>query len=167
MIVIVVAVAVIALSFGAFLRGAPYVPTHRRQAEVALDLLDLPQESLVVDLGSGDGSFLLAAARRGLRAYGYEINPLLYAVSKLRCRRYQTTIKLFWRDFWLTVPPAEIDGLFVFSSGPYMKRLARWLEGVAKRRKKSLYVVSYGFTLPGRQPLKAQEGMNLYRFDPM
>lgn len=160
-------IAVIALCFGAFLRGAPYVPTHRRQIQAALDLLELAKDDVVLDLGSGDGAFLRAAASRGLRAYGYEINPLLWLISRMRCLGYKDRVTIFWRDFWLAAPPMETKGIFIFSSGPYMKRLARWLEEVAKQRKASLYIVSYGFAVPGRQPLKTREGLHLYRLDPM
>src|SRR5207244_12734874 len=58
--------------------GPPYVPTPRGKIAVALDLLRFPEGATVVDLGSGDGTFLLAAVHRGLVAYGYEMNPLLW-----------------------------------------------------------------------------------------
>ena len=78
--------AAVILLFGlvAF-RGAPYVPTHRRKIMAALDLMNLKSNDMVVDLGSGDGNFLIAAARRGWRAVGYEINPVLCLISWLRC----------------------------------------------------------------------------------
>src|SRR2546421_13125541 len=68
--------------------GPPYVPTPRGKIAVALDLLRLPAGATVVDLGSGDGTVLLAAVHRGLVAYRYEMNPPLWGVSKLRFRRY-------------------------------------------------------------------------------
>ena len=47
--------SVIVLALGiSILRGAPFVPTHRKQIEIALDLLDLKKGDLVVDVGSGD-----------------------------------------------------------------------------------------------------------------
>lgn len=162
MLILTLSVALLALLFGAFLRGAPYVPTHKKQIETALDLLNLPQGSTVVDLGSGDGIFLKAAAERGLKAYGYEINPFLYVISWLRCLKYSGRVKVFWRDYWLTKLPPEVDGIFVFSGGMFMSHLNRWLDSALAGRPKPLLVVSYAFAIPGKKPLKVEEALNLY-----
>ena len=146
--------------------GPPYVPTSRSQLAVALDLLRLPAGETVVDLGSGDGAFLLAAAQRGLVAYGYEINPLLWGLSKLRCRRYSSKITILLRDFWSTPLPAEAKAVFIFAAAPFMSRLAEKLQQESEKRRSPLYAVSYLFAMPGRQSLASSQGMLLYRFDP-
>jgi tRNA G46 methylase TrmB len=57
--------------------GAPYVPTRRRDISTAFDkLYKVGAQDTVLDIGSGDGLVLRAAARRGARAIGYEINTL-------------------------------------------------------------------------------------------
>lgn len=142
-------------------RGAPYVPTHRRHVEAALDLLALKKGDVVVDLGAGDGIFLKAAAKRGLVAYGYEINPVLCIVAWLRCLPYRSQVKIRWRDFWLSSLPADTKGVFVFAGGPFMRKLARKLEAEAKSR--SFYVASYGFELSEYKLLNQREGINLYK----
>src|SRR3990167_10959112 len=68
--------------------GAPYAPTLRRQQKIALELLDLKPGQVLYDLGCGDGRLLVAAAKAGYRAVGYEINPALAAIAYLRTRRY-------------------------------------------------------------------------------
>lgn len=155
----------LALLFGAFFRGAPYVPTHRRQVEAALDLLNLKAGSTVVDLGSGDGVFLKAAAKRGLAAYGYEINPVLCWVAKLRCWAFRTQVHVLWRDFWLTDFPEQTDAVFVFLNSLYMPKLHRRLVVEQKRLNKPLYVVSYGFTIPHKKLIKTAHGLNLYKYE--
>lgn len=162
MLITTLTVAFIALLFGAFLRGAPYVPTHKKQVEAALDMLDLPPGSTVVDLGSGDGIFLKAAAQRGLNAYGYEINPFLCIISWLRCLKYGHQVKIFWRDYWLTQLPPEVDGVFIFSGGMFMSHLGRWLDKGLLGRDKPLYVISYAFVIPGKKTLKVEQALNLY-----
>jgi hypothetical protein len=47
-----------------------------------LDMARLTPHDVVVDLGSGDGRTVIAAARRGARARGIEFNPDLIARSK-------------------------------------------------------------------------------------
>src|SRR5476651_1697826 len=68
--------------------GAPYLPTLKVQRGQALDLLDLKPGQVFYDLGSGDGTMLMLAAARGLKAVCYEINPFLFVFSWLRTRRY-------------------------------------------------------------------------------
>ena len=74
--------------------GAPFLPTMKKDRETALDLLDLKPGQLFIDLGSGDGSLLMLAAQKGLRAEGYEINPFLWLYSWLRTRRYGRRVKV-------------------------------------------------------------------------
>jgi precorrin-6B methylase 2 len=148
-------------------RGAPYVPAHKRSIEIALDLLNLQPGDLVVDLGSGDGSILIAAAKRGLRAQGYEINLLLCLITWFRARRFDGRVRVLWRDLWPAQLPANTKGIFIFSGGPFMKRLARKLEAEATRLQKPLRVVSYGFALPGYKPQKSHSGMQLFIVKPL
>lgn len=144
------------------LRGAPYVPTHRPAVERALDMLDLPKGSVIVDLGSGDGVVLKAAAQRGYRAIGYEINPFLCVVSYVRCWKYRDLVSVRWRDFWLTPLPDDVDAVFVFLAGPYLRKLHKKLHA---ERRRPLSVVSYGFLIPGAgKPVKSANALHLYRY---
>lgn len=162
----VVVVALIFLFGLTALRGAPYVPTHKRAVETALDMLKLQPSDVVVDLGSGDGVFLRAAAARGLRAYGYEINPLLCLVAWLRCRRQRQLVTVLWRDFWLSELPPETKAVFVFLNGAFMKRLERKLRAAATQRSSDIFVASYGFRLPGCAPLRTDYGVTLCKISP-
>ncbi|HYJ52788.1 MAG TPA: class I SAM-dependent methyltransferase [Allosphingosinicella sp.] len=54
----------------------PYVPTPPALVEAMLDLADVTQGDYLIDLGCGDGRIALAAARRGARALGVDIDPV-------------------------------------------------------------------------------------------
>ena len=54
----------------------PYVPTPPELVERMLDLAGVGAEDYLIDLGCGDGRIALAAARRGARALGVDIDPL-------------------------------------------------------------------------------------------
>ena len=82
MIWLILTVIVVPFAF-VLLYGAPYLPTRKAQANRALDLLKLKEGDIFVDLGSGDGAVLIEAAKRGLVCYGYELNPLVWLVSKV------------------------------------------------------------------------------------
>lgn len=153
---------IVALFLLVVLRGAPYVPTHRPAVEAALDMMKLPKGSRIIDLGSGDGVFLKAAAQRGYYVTGYEINPILCAISYLRCWKYRDRVSVRWRDFWLTRMPSDTDAVFVFLAGPYLHRLHKKL---VRERTKPLVVASYGFLIPGAgEPVRSEKALNLYEY---
>ena len=141
--------------------GAPYLPTRKKQANQALDLLDLKKGDLVVDLGSGDGVVLVQAAKRGLRAVGYELNPLVFALSYLRVLPHRKLVKVRYGNFWNAKLSEDTKGVFVFLLDPYMKKLDQKL---AKELQKGTKLVSYTFDIPGKKPIKSHDALNLYRY---
>jgi len=145
-------------------RGAPYVPTHRAGVRHALEMLDLPKGSTIVDLGSGDGAFLKAAAEQGYKVVGYELNPILCVISYLRCWHYRHLVTVQWRDFWLTKLPPETNAIFVFLAGPYLKQLDQKIKKERQRADKSLKVISYGFAIPGATPAQSAHALHLYQY---
>jgi SAM-dependent methyltransferase len=66
--------------------GTPYV-TPPAVATALVDVVaassSAAQPQLLIDLGSGDGRLVLAAAERGLRAHGVELDPNLVAESRV------------------------------------------------------------------------------------
>ena len=59
-----------------------WVPTPDELVETMLDLAKITPEDYVIDLGSGDGRNVIAAAKRGARALGVEFNKDLVEFSK-------------------------------------------------------------------------------------
>jgi SAM-dependent methyltransferase len=53
----------------------PFFATPERVVEAMLTLAQVKPEDIVYDLGSGDGRIVIAAARRGARAVGIDIDP--------------------------------------------------------------------------------------------
>ena len=81
--------AVTLLAFGQWARAqerdtarqgqdVPYVPTPMNVVQAMLDLAKIGADDFVIDLGSGDGRIVIAAAKqRGARGFGVEIVPSL------------------------------------------------------------------------------------------
>ena len=150
------------IAYGAVIAfGAPFLPTLKAQRKEALDLLDLKPGQTLVDLGSGDGIMLVLAAKRGLKAEGYEINPFLFLYSWLRTRRYGRQVKIHLKSFW-RADLSQADGVFVFLITHYMKRLDRLLSN--RQGSKPLKVVSNSFAIPGRTHSKKPGAMYLYQY---
>lgn len=59
-----------------------WVPTPGALVEKMLDLAAVTPRDFVVDLGSGDGRMVIAAAKRGARALGVEYEPDLVALAR-------------------------------------------------------------------------------------
>jgi len=160
-IILVVAIILIA-AFGFVVAfGAPYLPTLKRQRQTALDMLDLKPGQTLFDLGCGDGCMLKAAAERGLKVVGFEINPILALVAWLRTRRCRGRVKVVWGNFW-KAQIQEADGVFVFLIDHYMARL----DGLLKTQfsAKPVKVASFAFPIPNRQPADKRGAIFLYRY---
>ena len=54
----------------------PFVPTPHALVERMLDLAEVGASDYLIDLGCGDGRIAVAAARRGARALGVDLDPL-------------------------------------------------------------------------------------------
>lgn len=85
--------------------GAPYLPTLKPQIKIALDMLDLQPGQTLIEIGSGDGRVLKAAAERGWNAVGYELNPVLVEVwQELICIcSNDKGFITYWYDYFSTV----------------------------------------------------------------
>jgi precorrin-6B methylase 2 len=59
-----------------------WVPTPQSLVEKMLDMAKVTPKDFVVDLGSGDGRTVIAAAKRGATALGIEFNPDMVALSR-------------------------------------------------------------------------------------
>ena len=60
------------------------MPTPDVLVDTMLEMAEVSPDDLVVDLGSGDGRTVIAAARLGARAIGIEFDPELVALSTRR-----------------------------------------------------------------------------------
>jgi hypothetical protein len=59
-----------------------WVPSPEQLVDKMLDMAKVTPRDYLMDLGSGDGRTVIAAARRGVRATGVEYNPDMVALSR-------------------------------------------------------------------------------------
>jgi predicted methyltransferase len=67
-------------------RDVVWVPTSPALVEMMLDMAKLTPSDYVIDLGSGDGRNIIAAARRGASGHGVEFNPDMVTLSERLAR---------------------------------------------------------------------------------
>lgn len=140
--------------------GAPFLPTGKKYVEKMLDCVALKSGETFVDLGAGDGRMVIAAARRGARAIGYEINPFLVAFGRLRIRlagvgdRAEMRLQSLWSADLRTT---DVVALFAITN--MMPRLEKkFLDELRPGSR----VVSYIFSLPNWKPLLHTDGIRVY-----
>lgn len=64
--------------------GSPYVKADKNLIYNALKLAQLKKAEIFYDLGCGDGSSLIEAAKFDAKAIGFEISPYYYLWAKFR-----------------------------------------------------------------------------------
>lgn len=147
------------------IRGAIYFPTSPRSVAAMLKLAEVKPGDKLVDLGSGDGRILIAAAKVGAEAVGYEINPMLVRRSRRAIARARvgagsgsggTTVH--WEDFW-RVDLSQFDIVIVYGIPYIMKKLQHKLE---RELRPGTKIISNAFVFPGWKPVAQDRKILLY-----
>lgn len=158
----IVFAVILAFGFVVFF-GAPYVPSRKKHIRSAFDVLyPLTSHDTLLDLGAGDGVVLREAVRHGARAIGFELNPLLVWVGRLLSRKHPE-VQLQLANIWRMPFPDDTTVVYIFGDARDIKRLASRIETEAERLDRALYVISYGFELPGHKSIKQHEAYYLYK----
>jgi len=143
----------------AMLVAAPYLPTDKKNVAKMITIAKLKPGENLMDLGSGDGRILIAAAQTGAFCHGVEINPFLYWWSKIKVifGRHKN-IKISRRDLWNTYL-YEVDVLTLFFVGFRMQKIK---DKIKQEMKPGTRVVSYGFQFPDWEPVQKIDQVYLY-----
>ncbi|KAM9576171.1 ATP synthase subunit C lysine N-methyltransferase isoform 2-T4 [Guaruba guarouba] len=106
----------------------PFVPATSTQIQNVLKMLENRSGSLV-DIGSGDGRIVIAAAKMGFKAVGYELNPWLVWYSRYRAWRdgVHHNTRFFISDLW-KVSFSCYTNVVVFGVPQMMPQLEKKLE---------------------------------------
>jgi len=75
-----------------------WVPTPNALVDKMLDMAKVTPEDYVIDLGSGDGRIIIAAAKRGARAHGIEYNPDMVELSRLNAAKEGVSDKVTFAE---------------------------------------------------------------------
>jgi SAM-dependent methyltransferase len=152
---------ILAICFGGVLMvGAPYLPTLTPQVVAALTLANLKAGDTLLELGCGDGKVLIAAAKAGYCAVGYELNPIMAAIAWLRTRRYGRKVKVVCGDFWRADWPPS-SAIFTFLLPKYMDKLDK---KIVQYNTKPVNLVSFAFKIPNKAIDKELAGVFLYKY---
>lgn len=165
---ILLIVALIVVLFGSIvIIGAPYVPTHQKELSTAFDTLySVGKNDLVVDIGSGDGRVLRAASARGAHAVGYELNPLLWLMSRW-LSVHDARVRVELRDAWTARFPDETTVVYAFAVQRDGKKLVRTVQREATRLGRPLVLMCYGSPLKQLKASKTAGAHARYQIEPL
>lgn|SRR4030042_914004 len=165
-ILIIVLIFVAALLLFAFIPliffgGAIYLPTKKNAIKKMIELAEIKPEDKAVDLGAGDGRLIIALAKAGVEAHGYEINPFLVLLAKINIYRAGLKDKAFihFKNFW-EVDLSDFNVVAVFGITHIMEKLETKLE---RELKVGTRIVSNSFSFPNWPPIKKNGGVYLYK----
>ncbi len=148
------------LLFAAF-SAAPYVSSRKSACQKMLDLADIKPGMRVVELGSGNGEVVIAAAKRGATAIGIELNPFLVVWARYRAFRAgaSSRVKFIRGNIWRTLPmPADVIYVYLLP-----ETLVRLWPLLCKTYPAGTQVISNAFSIPGVTPEQVKEGVYCYR----
>lgn len=139
--------------------GAPFVPSQVKDLPRVLRDAGAKKGDTFYDLGFGSGTVLVKAAQAGLVVRGFEINPLLWCIAKVRLHSYDHHLYLRpWQGAVLT----EADFVFIFTTShharsPYFERIPD-----------STTVISFGPPLKRLQKRRTTRTIGAYTvYDPV
>ncbi|XP_072268107.1 ATP synthase subunit C lysine N-methyltransferase isoform X2 [Pyxicephalus adspersus] len=123
----------------------PYVPATSKQMRNVLKMLHLRSGHLV-DIGSGDGRIVIAAAKKGFQAEGYELNPWLVWYSRYRAWKegVNRNAKFYISDLW-KVDFSSYTNVVIFGVPEMMPGLEKKLQ---RELDESARVVACRFPFP-------------------
>lgn len=141
-------------------RGAPFVPSNKKKIKNMLALLGALQGMKAVDLGSGDGRLVMALARAGAQAHGYERNPILVFWARSRIWFAGLAAKAFIHhgSFWGT-NLSSFDVVVIYGISGIMRELE---EKLGRELQPGARIVSNTFPFPSWQPKREVEKVYLY-----
>ena len=163
---------------------SPFVPSPGACAEAILTRAGISAGSVVVDLGSGDGVFLVAAARRGAHAIGYELSQELNETAQrlARVAGVGDNVETRAEDLTLVDVPAVLRAhtacatprveppsclLVMYLLPEFLLKIAPRVQGWLEDSDPNFWVATVRWPLPGRTAENECDGLSegyyLYR----
>lgn len=146
-------------------RGAIYDPSEIKEVKNIIDLSNAGHGKKAADLGSGDGRIVIALAKKGTEAHGYEVNPFLVYRSRNNIQKAGVSNRAFihWKSFW-KVDFSDFDIITTFQVGFIMGKLERKLW---KELKPGSRIVSHHWQFPNLPPIDKKGDVYLYQIPEM
>lgn len=125
---------------------APWWRTNKKTARAICELAEITRSDLVYDLGCGDGTLIITAAKKyGAKVVGIEIDPLRYWIAKTRVwlNNLFDKVEVIQEDFFKTdLSKATVVVVYLVP-----RALNELLPKFKKELKKGTRIVSFRYEL--------------------
>ncbi|MEK7672599.1 MAG: hypothetical protein AAB373_01815 [Patescibacteria group bacterium] len=141
-----------AISFSiAIFGGGPFIPTPIRAVHKVLKAAGIKKGDRVYDIGAGDGRFIHFAAKDyGAKSTGFEMDPFVYFLAKLRQWFWGWKGTMIRSNFQRhNFKDADVIVCYMMPN-----TLAQYQKKFDKELRKGTKFVSYGFHVGTWTPLK-------------
>lgn len=158
--ILILLLGFIALLIYSMLFGGPYAPIGQQRTKSMLSLLNIKPGEKAVDLGAGDGRTVIAMAKKGAVAHGYEINPLLVWIARRKIKKEKLEKKAFMHmtDMWRK-NYSSFDVITVYLAPHIMGKLEKKLK---KELKKNGRIAMNHYHFPNWKPKQIKNNIYLY-----
>jgi cyclopropane fatty-acyl-phospholipid synthase-like methyltransferase len=143
--------------------GAIYYPTPHDIVEEMLKMVEVKEDDILYDLGSGDGRIIIKAADKyKVKAIGIEADPLrvLWSRIRIKTREVQNEATVIWGNFFRT-DLSEATIVTVYQGQGINRKLVDKLE---EELKPGTRIVSYSFTFDEWEPIKSSSNSQLFLY---
>lgn len=139
---------------------SPWWRTNRKVARAMCKLAKVNEKDIVYDLGSGDGTALIVAAKEfGAKGIGIEIDPIRYFISKIRVyfNNLSQSVKIYKSNFfYVNISRASVVFVYLVP-----KALERLLPKLKKELETGTRLISYRYEID--LPLLMHDKINQIR----
>ena len=140
-------------------QGAIFLPTHPQTVKKIVEVAKIKPGMKAVDLGSGDGRLVVALAKAGFLADGFEINPALVLWSKIKIKQAGlNNARIFGKSFWAT-NLSQYDVVVVFGMSHIMDRLE---DKFKSELRANTLIISNVFQFKDLTELESHDGIHVY-----
>ena len=144
---------------------APYVPTHKKDLVKLFESIALSEKDILIDIGSGDGIVLKIASDFCVKSIGFEINPFLVLISKIRLRNSKNT-QIYFQNFWHVFPIEKITIFYTFGHSERIEKMLNLAQKQADYQNSPLLFISYGFEIKNLKAFKISGAHFIYKIQP-
>lgn len=126
-----------------------------------IELAKPKTKDILIDLGSGDGRIVIAAAKLGIHSIGYELNPTLVHQSRQTIKKLNLShlAKIKFQNFW-KADFNHADIVYIYQFPQYISKL----EKIFKKTNHPLTVISNQYQFPHQKPYLVKNKIYFYKF---
>jgi len=141
--------------------GAFYYPSKEDSVQTMIKSAKPKPKDVLIDLGSGDGRIIIAAAKMGIKSIGYELDPILVHKSRQKIEQLKLShlAKIEFKNFW-KADFKHADIVCIYQFPQYIKKL----EKVFQKNHHPLTVISNRYQFPNQKPYLVKNEVYFYKF---